>query len=45
VLVVDDLMQHVDRGAVALKGALDDLDGAIDTRAETAWVGQARVHL
>jgi len=35
--VVDDLMANVDRRAKPLQRELDDLDGAIDARAETAW--------
>ncbi len=40
VLVVHDLVQHVDRRAVAGERLFDDLDRAIDTRAEAAWVRQ-----
>ncbi len=38
--VVHDLMPHIDRSAVALDGALDDLDGAIDSGAEAAGAGE-----
>ena len=38
--VVDDLVAHVDRRAVAGEAQLDDLDGAVDARAETAGIGE-----
>ena len=34
--VVDDLMSHVDGRTVFLQGQLDDLDGAVDARAEAS---------
>ena len=34
--VVHDLVAHIDRGAVLLDGALDDLDGPVDPGAEAA---------
>ena len=40
VLVVDDLVTNVDRRTVHRDCALDDLDRAIDARAETARLGQ-----
>ena len=40
VLVVDDLLAHVDRRAVELERALDGLDGAIDARAVAARGGE-----
>ena len=38
--VVHDLVPDIDRPAVALEGALDDLDGAIDAGAEAARTGK-----
>ena len=38
--VVDDLLAHVDGGAVLLEGLLDGLDGAVDARAVAAGLGQ-----
>jgi hypothetical protein len=38
--IVDDLVAHIDRRAVALERPLDDLDGAVDTGAKTARRGQ-----
>ena len=40
VLVVDDLLAHVDRGAVELERALDGLHGAVDAGAVAARRGQ-----
>ena len=40
VLVVDDLLAHVDRGAVQLERALDRLHGAVDAGAVAARGGQ-----
>jgi hypothetical protein len=40
VAVVHDLVADKDRPAVALDGALDDLDGAIDAGAEAARAGE-----
>src|SRR5207245_3076976 len=37
VLVVDDLVADVDRRAVLLEQALDDLDRAVDAGAEGPW--------
>ena len=48
VLVVHDLLAHVDRRAVQLERALDGLDGAVDARAVAARSGEqeflGRVH-
>ena len=38
--VVDDLVPDIDRPAIAREGALDDLDRAIDARAEAARTGK-----
>ena len=43
-LVVDDLMAHVDRGAVFFQGAFHDLDGTYDTRTKTAGLGKEDLH-
>jgi len=43
-LVVDNLMAHVDRRAVLLERALDDVDGALDPGAEAARFRQQDVH-
>ena len=40
VLVVDDLLAHVDRGAVQLERALDRLHGAVDAGAVAARGGE-----
>ncbi len=40
VLVVDDLLAHVDRGAVQLERALDRLHGAVDAGAVAARSGE-----
>jgi hypothetical protein len=40
VLVVDDLLAHVDRRAVELERALDRLHGAVDARAVAAGRGE-----
>ena len=40
VLVVDDLLAHVDRRAVELERALDRLYGPVDARAVASWPGQ-----
>ena len=40
VAVVDDLVAHVDRRAVQLERALDDVDGAIDAGTEAARLRQ-----
>ena len=40
VLVVDDLLAHVDRRAVEVEGALDRLHGAVDAGAVAAGSGQ-----
>jgi hypothetical protein len=39
-LVVHDLVAHVDRRAIALQGALDDLDRALDAGAEATRIGE-----
>ena len=44
VLVVHDLVPHVDRRAIFLQRALDDLDGAHDAGAESAWLSQNDPH-
>jgi hypothetical protein len=38
--IVHDLVADIDRPAVALDRALDDLDRAVDAGAEAAWAGQ-----
>ncbi len=45
VLVVDDLVAHVDRCTEVLDRALDDLDRTIDAGAEAARLGEQRLHL
>ena len=40
VLVVNDRVAHVDRRAVPIDGALDDLDRTLDARTESTRVGQ-----
>ena len=40
IAIVHDLVTDIDRPAVALDGALDDLDGALDAGAETARAGE-----
>ena len=42
--VVDDLMAHIDRGAVEREGPLDDVDGTNDTGTKTAGLGQNDLH-
>src|SRR5262249_9940838 len=42
--VVHDLVAHVDRRAILLQRALDDLDRAYDTGAETARLSQGPTH-
>src|SRR6185312_15834930 len=42
--VVHDLVPHVDRRPVFIERALDDLDGAHDTGAEAAWLGENDFH-
>ena len=37
VAVVDDLLAHVDGVRTHLQRQLDDVDGAVDARAEAAW--------
>src|SRR5262249_7142449 len=44
VLVVHDLVAHVDRGAVHRERLLDDADRALDAGAETAGVGEQDFH-
>ena len=44
VLVVHDLVPHIDRRAVFLQRALDDLDRAHHAGAETARLGQNDLH-
>ena len=44
VVVVDDLVTDVDRRAVRLEQPLDDLDRAVDTRAERAWSCEQHLH-
>src|SRR6202023_4097683 len=44
VLVVHDLVAHIDRGAIFLQRAFDDLDGADDAGAETAGLSQDNFH-
>ena len=43
VLVVDDLLAHVDRGAVQLERALDRLHGAVDAGAVATRRGQQQL--
>ncbi len=40
VVVMNDLMAHIDRRAVLFERAFDDLDGALDPGAEAARPGQ-----
>ncbi|MNV28603.1 hypothetical protein D3C71_1198000 [compost metagenome] len=40
IAVVDDLMAHVDRGAMQFDRALDDVDGAVHAGTEAARLGQ-----
>jgi hypothetical protein len=40
VVVVDNLVTDIDRGTESLEGPLDDLDRTIDTRTESARLGQ-----
>src|SRR5205085_3881789 len=44
VLVVHDLVAHIDRRAVLLERALDDLDGAHDAGAEATRLGENDLH-
>ena len=44
VLVVHDLVAHVDGAAEHLERALDDLDRAVDAGAKAAGLGEERVH-
>ncbi len=44
VAVVHHLVTHVHRFAVQGQCTLDDLDGAIDAGAETAWIGEQDLH-
>ena len=41
---MDDLVAHVDRRTEAIERALDDLDRALDPRAEAARIGEDHVH-
>ncbi len=43
-LIVHDLVAHIDRRAVFLQRPFDDLDGAHDTGAETARLGEYHFH-
>jgi len=40
VLVVHDLVSDVDRRSEQIDGALDDVDGPVDTCAKSPWIGQ-----
>jgi hypothetical protein len=42
--VMDDLMADINRGAVEIKYALDDLDGAVDTGTESTGVCEQYIH-
>ena len=44
VLVVHDLVAHIDRRAIFLQRALDDLDGAHDAGAKAARLGEYDLH-
>ena len=44
VLVVHDFVAHIDRRAVFLQGALDDLDGADHAGAKTARLSENYLH-
>ena len=44
-LVVDDLVQDVDRRAMKFEGLLDDLDGTVYSGTESTRVSEANVHL
>jgi hypothetical protein len=41
---VYDLVANIDRSAVQAQGALDDLDGAVDSGAKAAWFGENDLH-
>ena len=43
--VVDNLVAHIDRGAIAFQGALDDLNGAVDTGTESSRGSQIDIQL
>jgi len=38
--VVHDLVPHIDRRAIEAQRLFDDLDGAVDPRAKSAWAGE-----
>src|SRR5258706_3794956 len=42
--IVDNLVAHIDRLAILLQRALDDVDGAYDAGAEAAWLGKNDAH-
>jgi hypothetical protein len=42
---VHDFVADVDGGAEPFESALDDFDGAIDARAETAGIGEKNIHM
>jgi hypothetical protein len=44
VFVMDDLVAHIDRGAVFLQRALDDLDGTHDSGAKTTRLREKHFH-
>ena len=43
-LIMDDLMTNEDWLAEFLQRALDNIDGADNTGAETAWLGKQNTH-
>ncbi|MNV95635.1 hypothetical protein D3C71_1905460 [compost metagenome] len=43
-LVVHHLVTHVDRRAEDFQSAVDDFDGAVDTGAEAAGIGEFDMH-
>jgi len=42
---VDDLMLYVHRDSVLLNGEIDDVDGQVNSGAETTRAGEKHVHL
>ena len=44
VTVVHDFMAYEYRRAEPVEGAFDNFDRAVDTGAETAWIGEQHLH-
>ena len=44
-LVVHDLVAHIDGLAIFIERLFDDIDGAYDAGAEAAWLGKDNSHL